>query len=350
MVDTQSLGFKIPWDAQGFKPITWPNAFELPTEFKKVKNCSNDAEIGTDTEPSTLTQILILAANPSIDPFWNDLARGAKKAANKKNSELMILYPKIPGDIREQIRLLNEAIEFKPDRIGAYIANFQQFLPVLKKSQQQNIPIVMLHARPSKEFEKDFSLSHISVDHFTAGQLAALKAYKSGQIHTRVVVAIHQPDDENISQRFEGILNILSGLGVIVDRLDFKADLLNFDFVLEQHLKKFPEITGVFCLEGLSLQAIAQKIPGYTKLPRSNPLYFCSFDQSLVALKLIQLGLMGFTVDMRPFVQGYLYVDQPKKNFKLKPSIITSENIDQEKLDRRWDKYLATQRHLNLDS
>lgn len=246
-------------------------------------------------------RIFFITHSGAGDPFWNVSFNGSAQAGKDLGVHVHFMAPETPNDISRQIEILDAAIASKPDAIALTVPDELSFSRSLKKAKQLKIPVIAVNSRPTHEDRnKNPYLSYIGMDDYEAGKKLAERAFASGKIGSRVIVANHQPGNSGLESRQLGIQEFLASKKISVDKLDISSDASAITTIIESHLVRYPTIKTVFCLGSACVHGIGRYFQN-----KKQDLYIASFDLSAFTIQLIKEGAVAFTIDQQPFEQGY---------------------------------------------
>lgn len=97
----------------------------------------------------------------------------------------------------------------------------------------------------------------------------------------------------------------LSAKGIIVDKLDISNDAAAVTNILQGYLNSHPDSSGIFCLGPPCVHSIGRYFHH-----KNHEIFLASFDLSPFTIQLIKEGIVNFTIDQQPFLQGYLSVQE----------------------------------------
>ncbi|MEG3641603.1 sugar ABC transporter substrate-binding protein [Magnetococcus sp. PR-3] len=238
------------------------------------------------------------------DPFWKVPFKGARDAAKEMGVKLTILAPERPNDYGRQITLLRQAIAQQPDGIATTISDRNGFSTSLIEAKQKRIPVIAFNARPTDDNrQRNPYLAYIGMDDYAAGQSLAKQALQRGELSKRVVVVIQQAGHAGLEARFGGIAEILSHHGLSVDRLDSAPTKAETEQKFRTYIQNHSHLSAVITLGPDAAHPIGRVIK-----KDGLQLYFASFDLSPLSARMIKDGLMDFTIDQQPYMQGYLSI------------------------------------------
>lgn len=235
------------------------------------------------------------------DPFWSVGYKGCEEVAKDLKTTVHFMAPETPNDISRQVEILNAVIASKPDAIALTVPNDLSFSKSLKKAQELKIPIVAVNSKPTLEDrKKNPYLAFVGMDDYQAGRRLAQRAFESGKLKDRVIVANHQPGHSGLENRQKGIEDYLKEKKIKVDKLDISSDPSSIRTILESHLTRYPTANSIFCLGPHCVHGIGRFFH-----EKKQEVYIASFDLSTFTLQLIREGIVAFTIDQQPFQQGY---------------------------------------------
>ena len=251
-------------------------------------------------------KIFFIAHAGAGDPFWNIEFKGAKQAAQDQNIDLTILAPERPNDIARQVEMFKAALATKPSGIALSISDDRAFSAILTKAKSQGVPVLAFNSKPSETFASENPYSaFIGMDEFEAGVFAAKRAWETGKVKNKVLVAIHQAGHIGLEKRYAGIKHFLDQKKVLTEKLDTGSDPARVQMMFRSYYKNHPDLSAVFAVGPAGLHPIARIVDK----EKMNVL-LASFDLTSLTLNYIKKGTVAFTIDQQPYMQGYLSVTQ----------------------------------------
>jgi len=241
----------------------------------------------------------------AVDPFWRAEFRGARDAAHALGVRLTILAPEAPNDFTRQLTLLADALDTAPAGIATTISHATAFGPLLHRARNEGIPVIAFNARPQDD-DRDINpyLAFIGIDDYLAGEVLARRARDHLADGARVVVVVQQAGLTGLESRVEAIRNVLTGEGLILDKLDVGTDPNIAHNIFINYLRMHNDIGGV-----LSLGPAATHPLGRIIVRKNLPVYFAAFDLTPFTLRLIKDGVLDAAIDQQPYMQGNLAIN-----------------------------------------
>lgn len=271
--------------------------------------------------------ILVMHTAPMDDPFWNEVYKGAQTCANRRDIDLKIEFPKTPGDVEAHISLLSKAMAAKPVAIATTCPDLKCLLPILRKIEEQGIPLILFSSKTNRiEPSLRNAYPAIGIDDYRIGQLIAIRMLKSGQVADRVlVVASSSEGPVSHTLRFEGLTSILEQKNIKSNLITINTANSASGALVQQHLNQHPDTTAIVFLHGLILKQSKEFIADYMREAKRN-LYLTTFDKPYSAIDMMRAGTLDFFIDCRPFLQGYLALMYPFKNYRIRPQVVAGKN------------------------
>lgn len=154
--------------------------------------------------------------------YWKAVLKGSERKAEELGVTINFVGPNTESDIADQIQMLNNAINAKPDAIGFAALDTSAALDSLTTSMDAGIPIIGFDSGVPNAPEGSI-LATCATDNYAAGELAAEKMYEaiadrianaSGTV--RIGVLGQDATSESITQRGLGFIDKIMEL-IIAD-------------------------------------------------------------------------------------------------------------------------------------
>lgn len=238
------------------------------------------------------------------DPFWPAVFNGARIASAELGIRLTVLAPEIPGDTRRQLELLESAVAQDAAGIATTIPCENAFSELLRTAQKKGIPVLAFNAQPFKSSRRNNPYrAYIGMDDYRAGMFLGRRLYDSGAIKKHGVIVNHLKNISSLSARCRGISEALEKRGVIVDVLYVSEDSSKIKREVGEYIRSHPALEALVCLGPTSAHPVGELCK-----ERKYAVHIASFDLSPLIVRYIRDGIIDFTVDQQPFMQGYAAV------------------------------------------
>ena len=103
----------------------------------------------------------------SENDFWVQLLDGVRMAAEEYGMELTVMAPKRETDIEEQIRMIYEAIDQKPDAIILTPSSYERTAQAVEAVCDSGIPLILMDS----DVDTERKISKVSTDNIKAGRI-----------------------------------------------------------------------------------------------------------------------------------------------------------------------------------
>ena len=206
-------------------------------------------------------------------------------------------------DIGAQVKMVQQAVQSGYDGIALNIIDPIAFDGVVQEAMDHHIPVIAFnvddHATPNAR------LSAVCQQLYPAGRTLGKRALAYIPQTSHVLITMNDKGVSALEDRVRGIQNILQTKNITWTVMITGTTAAWSAQAITRKLKKNPDIRHILCTgqadtEGAGL-AIENAFPGYT---------VAGFDLSPETLRLIRAGIIRFTIDQQPYVQGFFPVVQ----------------------------------------
>ncbi|HWR29509.1 MAG TPA: substrate-binding domain-containing protein [Negativicutes bacterium] len=274
---------------------------------------------------------IALVMKTLTNPFFIEMEKGARKAANEMDVILTVKTGAQETSIDQQIAIIEELIRMKIDAIVIAPASSIELIPVLKKAQDEKIAIVNIDNRLDSEVAKKMGLVNvpfISVDNEKGSYLSA--KFLSGKFDgsTEVLILEGIRSAKNAQERTSGALKAFKENAnanvAAVATANWKID--EAYAVAQSQFRTKPSIGAVFC--GNDMMALG--VVKYLKESGRTGVLVAGFDALDEAKRAVEDGTLLVTVDQRADMQGYLGVKMALQKLRGEP--VSPETLIEVKL------------------
>lgn len=243
------------------------------------------------------------------NPFFIEMEKGARQAVGGTQASLTVKTGAQETAITQQIAIIEELISDKVDAIVISPASSTELIPVLKKAQDANIPIINIDNQLDKELCRKVGLLNvpfISVNNEQGGYLSAQYISEKITVPTEVVILEGMTSAQNSQERRDGALRAFKenpNIKVVaVETANWKID--EAYTVMTSLYKKFPNIGAVFCANDMMALGVIK----YLDESGKTQVLLAAYDALDEAKLAIKNGKQMVTIDQQADVQGYLGV------------------------------------------
>lgn len=150
--------------------------------------------------------------------YWQAVLKGAENKAKELGVTIKFVGPNTESDIADQVQMLNNAINAKPNAIGFAALDTSAALDAITAAMDAGIPIIGFDSGVSGAPEGAV-LANASTDNYAAGELAAEKTYEAikdrianATSPVRIGVLSQDATSESVGNRGLGFIDKLGEL------------------------------------------------------------------------------------------------------------------------------------------
>ncbi len=257
---------------------------------------------GSARTDAGISVILIPKVIDEDNDFWGAITEGARLAAQEKNIDLAIMGTAAETDVNGQNRIIEEAIEKKPNAIVLAPSAYEETVPYARKIQEAGIKLVIIDSKLSENLGAAF----VATDNVEGGR--KMSEFVKDDIDENSVIGIvgHVKGTSTAAEREQGIRE---GLGkyesqiadvVFCDSSYSKAFQVTCDMI-EEH----PDMNIIFGMNEYSAVGAARAVKA---LGLEQQITMVGFDSSLEEVEMLEAGVFDAIVVQRPMNMGYLGV------------------------------------------
>jgi simple sugar transport system substrate-binding protein len=272
------------------------------------------------------------------DPFWPPVWNGAADAGRQLGVRVDILHITSSecGSTAAEVSLLETAIAAHPAGIATTVTDPTAFSSALKTAARDGIPVVVFNSAPTASGEPNSEnpyLAYIGQQNYSAGEGLAEEAVKYFGLSkgASVVIVDHEPTNISLTQRLNGVHAAFGPLGIKPTVVNTSDNISQGASIVSAYLQSHKHIAAVLTLGTTGTDEVVQ---GMTTAGAHVKIGAMDLDST--TLSYIERGIVSYTVDQQPYLQGYysiveLFLDategaQPV-SISTGPVFLTSENV-----------------------
>ncbi|WP_020397131.1 ABC transporter substrate-binding protein [Thiolinea disciformis] len=242
--------------------------------------------------------------------FWQAVKAGAEKAATEYKVKITFEGPETEQQVDKQLDMLSAALAKKPAAIGFAALDSKAAIPLLKKAQTANIPIVGFDSG----VDSDIPVTTAQTDSKAAAALAADKmAEKIGGEGEVAVIGHDQTSTTGVDRR-DGFLNQLKEKHPKIKVVDVQyggGDHLKSAEIAKTLLQAHPNLKGIFGTnEGSAIGA------GKGAKEAKKSIVIIGFDSGKAQKDMINDGTIAGAITQNPVGIGFKTVEAAVKALK----------------------------------
>lgn len=268
--------------------------------------------------------------------FWQAVKQGADQAAEEFDVRVTFEGPDTEAQVDRQIDMLAAALANNPAAIGFAALDSQAAIPLLRKAQRANIPVVAFDSGVAS----DIPVTTATTDNIAASALAADKMAALIGGKGQVAVVAHSQTGTTGMDRRDGFLNRMKEAYPNIDVVTVQygdGDQLKSTEVARAILTSYPKLAGMFGTN----EGSAVGVVNAARESNVKDLVIIGFDSGRAQVDAIRSGLMAGAITQNPVGIGYETVKAAVLTLQGKsvPKIIdtgfyyyTAENVDDPKI------------------
>ncbi|SER35248.1 monosaccharide ABC transporter substrate-binding protein, CUT2 family (TC 3.A.1.2.-) [Gracilibacillus ureilyticus] len=247
----------------------------------------------------TIDENYVMVTFQSGIDYWKRALKGFEDAAEALN--VSVEYRGATQyDVNEQITVLEQVIAKKPAGIAVSAMDPVALNDVINKAVDAGIPIVMFDANApdSKAF------SFLGTDNYYAGTAAAHKMAELLNEKGQIGIVTH-PKQLNHQERTNGFRDTIASDYPdmeIVATQDGRGDQMTSKEVVDEMIRDFPELKGVFASEANGGVGVGQSV---LEQQKKDEIRIISFDTDKGTLDMVEEGVISATLAQGTWKMGY---------------------------------------------
>lgn len=283
----------------------------------------SNGDSSQSSDELTVRIVLIPKGLNDSNTFWSDVIEGAEMAASERNVELTVLAPSFETEVEVQNRMIEEAIELRPDAIVLAPSDYVKTLPYARKVEETGIKLVILDSVMAEEA----GCCVVATDNLKAGY--RMGEYIKPYLNEDSVIGIME-HIKGVSTAVEREQGLLEALGTYKDKIvDVRYCDSSNDKSYEETkamLTENPDINVIFGLNEDSASGAARAV---RDMGLGGEVDMVGFDSSLEEIQFLESGVFDAIVVQRPLNMGYLGVSmayQAARSMEV-PKVVESGSV-----------------------
>jgi ribose transport system substrate-binding protein len=248
-------------------------------------------------------------------PYFNDMQRGAQKAADALNVDLVVQAADREIDVERQMQIIENLIQSGVQAMALTPSGSKEVVPAIVKANRANIPVVIVDTRIDTAAATEAgakAISFIGSDNYDGGRIAAKFVVESTQGKANVAVLEGIPGHETGDSRLRGFKEGIAAspaIKIVASQpANWERDQ-GFN-VFQNMLQAHPEIDTVFACNDMMALGAMEAIRAAGKTGKIRVVGFDAVDD---ARKAINDGTMAASVAQFPDEMGRVAVENAVK-------------------------------------
>jgi ribose transport system substrate-binding protein len=242
--------------------------------------------------------------------FWQAVKAGAEQAAKEANVKITFEGPETEAMVDKQIDMLSADLAKHPNAIGFAALDSKAAIPLLKKAQAANIPVIAFDSG----VDSDIPLTTCTTDNLAAAGLAADKMAEAIGDAGEVAVVVHDQTSRTGIDRRDGFLNRMKEKHPNIKIVSVQygsGDHLKSAEIAKAIIQANPNLKGIFGANEGSAEGVAIGVKESGK-----KLVIIGYDSGKEQKDAIVSGAMAGAITQNPVGIGKCVVESALKALK----------------------------------
>lgn len=258
---------------------------------------------GASAWARSYTFVLSMKGPGGGNPFWAEVERGAREAAQRLGINLTVQSPPQETDVAIQIAQLEDQITRRVDALIVAPTDVSALNATFDRAREVGIPVLLVDTDATWEHKATF----IGTDNREGGRLGGEFLCSKLTKGSEVAILTGVMTTQSIRDRVFGARTAMESCGLkVVAELPANSDRLLGQQVMEDILTSRPNVVGVFSANDLMALGALEAIKARGKLGR---ILVVGFDAIPEAVESILRGEMAATVAQNPYNMGRFGVE-----------------------------------------
>lgn len=244
--------------------------------------------------------------------FWQAVKAGAEKAAKEFSVEITFEGPETEAQVDKQIEMLQAALDKKPNAIGFAALDSQAAIPLLKKAQENKIPVIAFDSG----VDSDIPLATAATDNKAAAGLAADKMAELIGKKGKIALIVHDQTSRTGIDRRDGFVNRIKEKYPDIKIVDIQyggGDQLKSTDLTKAIMQAHPDLKGFF---GANEGSAIGVVNAVKEMKKEGQIVVIGYDSGKQQIDAIKSGLMAGAITQNPIGIGYETVKAAVKALK----------------------------------
>lgn len=243
--------------------------------------------------------------------FWQAVKSGAEQAATEYKVKISFEGPETEQQVDKQLDMLSAALAKKPAAIGFAALDSKAAIPLLKKAQAANIPVVGFDSG----VDSDIPVTTAQTDSKAAAALAADKMAEKIGDAGEVAVIGHDQTSTTGADRRDGFLDQMKAKHPKITIVDVQyggGDHLKSAEIAKTMLQAHPNLKGIFGTNEGSAIGAGKGV----KEAKKEGIVIIGFDSGKAQKDMINDGTIAGAITQNPVGIGFKTVEAAVKALK----------------------------------
>jgi ribose transport system substrate-binding protein len=243
--------------------------------------------------------------------FWQAVKKGAEDEAKKVGARITFQGPPTEQDIEQQVTMLTNALQQKPDALGFAALDSKASAPLMDQAKSQNIPVVAFDSG----VESDVPVTTAATDNKAAAAEAAKHLAEAIGNKGKVAVVVHDQTSRSGIDRRDGFLEWMKENAPDIRVLPVQyggGDQAKSADIAKSIISANKDLKGFY---GANEGSAIGVIKGVQESGRKG-ITIVGFDSGKAQIDAIKSGVMDGAITQNPVGMGKELVDAATKAIK----------------------------------
>ena len=243
--------------------------------------------------------------------FWQAVKKGAEDEAKKVGARITFQGPPTEQDIEQQVTMLTNALQQKPDALGFAALDSKASAPLMDQAKSQNIPVVAFDSG----VESDVPVTTAATDNKAAAAEAAKHLAEAIGNKGKVAVVVHDQTSRSGIDRRDGFLEWMKENAPDIRVLPVQyggGDQAKSADIAKSIISANKDLKGFY---GANEGSAIGVIKGVQESGRKG-ITIVGFDSGKAQIDAIKSGVMAGAITQNPVGMGKELVDAATKAIK----------------------------------
>jgi len=271
---------------------------------------------GTGTQNNQPTIALVLKT--LNNPFFIDMQKGAKDAAQKLGANLIVQAAEREVDVEKQMQIIENLIQTKVAALCVTPSGSKEVVPAIVKANKEGIPVIIVDTRVNQDTLQAAGgkvAGFIGSDNLEGGRVAGEFVAKKLGGKGKVAILEGIPGHETGDSRLKGFREVVAkypGIEIVSSQTANWERDQGYN-VFQNMLQAHPDIQALFACSDLMALGAVEAIAAAGK---TGKIIVVGFDAFSEAREAVNKGTMDATIAQSPYEMGKTAVENAWKVLK----------------------------------
>ena len=244
---------------------------------------------------SAQERYVMVTHTQGTDPFWPVVEKGGRDAAEDIGAAFEYNYAP-SGDMSDMAQLIEAAAATQPDGLVVSLPDADALGGAISEAVNSGIPVITMNSGLEASASLG-ALMHVGQPERDAGFAAGKRAMAEGV--TKGICLNQEAFNTALVDRCSGYFD---AMGADLNQIDVSNDVAQIETRTAAALTADPDIDGVLAVGPHVCAAASNAIAEVG----ADGIHLACFDLSPEVIKLIEEGVVAYTIDQQQYLQGYM--------------------------------------------